>query len=580
MAFLLALRRPSPVRLVHKPAEAACGGLAQILAAQGAMGMRRQTRGGTFRILLPLLLAALLLAGAFSRARWLCQSEPTISPAAPERDDVRSAPAEGPQARAQGPVAPRPLAPLSTAEPPYPKAAVPSAPPSSTQAPSPDRSHPHFCGPAPEPVAPSPEVALRASQPPPVVASAPRPAPAPSSLLVPTPEPKAASRIAPPVGVESQPGPPAAAVRPSQRLHEAWAKESVRSVRFDAGYYYGKGRSARDLAEELVGSWAGKGVNLIYFYAYNRVYGARYRTRYPGNVMEDYGRQDLLGHMIRAAHQRGIKVVAWFYGPQHKQVWETHPEWREQTADGKDYRPTPDAYQLCASNPDVMKWWLGLVDEVLVSYPGLDGVDIAEPQVDTWGDQACHCAHCRSEFAQTYPGAAAAGPNWRQFRAAGLTRLLLATSRLAHAHGKESHLTTVFTARKDGGLMSLATVRDATGLDLDAILASPDRPDVVQAELIWQQWAATYHDHATFTPDWTRLAVRQAKEMVGGRARLVAHLEVTDFGTGALNGPQIGTTVAAAVLGEPYGVDIYDAHLLDNTEDAARYLQTAWLRSQ
>ena len=449
---------------------------------------------------------------------------------------------------------------------------------------------PHSSGPAPEPVAPLTELAHSVSQPPPAAASAPSLAPAPSLALVPTPEPHARPRPVPPavsgppnISQQALPTPRARAprtdsrLRASEALAAAWAEQNVRSVRFDAGYYYGTGKSMRQLADDLTRSWAEKGVNLIYYYAYNRVYGARYRTSYPGNIMEDFGRQDLLTYMLQSAHSRGLKVIAWFYGPQHKRIWETHPKWREKTADGRDYRPTADSYYLCVRNPEVVKWWLGFIDDILVHYPDLDGVDIAEAQVDTWGDHACHCRECRNQFTQSYPRQPVGGTSWRQFRADGLSRLLLATNHLAHGYGKEAHLTTVFTAKADGRLMAPGIIRDATGLDLDAILSSTDRPDVIQAELIWQQWAATYQDPVTFTAEWTHQAVDEAKYLTAGRARLIAHLEVTDFGLGPLDGPRLGTTVAAAVQGAPYGIDVYDAHLIDQTEDATRYLQMAWL---
>jgi len=351
----------------------------------------------------------------------------------------------------------------------------------------------------------------------------------------------------------------------------------VRSVRFDASYYYDRGLTARALASELAESWAEQGVNLVYFYAYNRVYGARYRTSYPGNIMEDYGRQDLLRHLLREAHQRNIKVVAWLQGAQHKQVWESHPDWREKTATGSDYKPDGDSYFLCVRNPEVMQWWLGLLDDLLKSYPDLDGIDLAEFQLDLWGDNACHCERCREQFGRTHEKASVPGDGWRKFRAEGLTRLLLASSRLAHSYGKESHVTTVLTARRDGGLMSSAQVRDAIGFDLEGVLGSPDRPDVLQAELIWQQWAALYGDRQTFTPEWTKAAVNQAKQMLRGRARLIAHIEVTDFGSGGLDGPRLARTIASATQGGPSGIDIYDAHLLSQTEGVAGYLQMAWL---
>lgn len=417
--------------------------------------------------------------------------------------------------------------------------------------------------PAPEPVAPSNEAALRPSEPPPAVASAPRPAPAPITPAVPAPEPRRPPQASP--------------MQPIVPRGKARGTHQVRAVRFDASYYYGRGLSARELAEELGQSWADNGINLVYYYAYNRVYGARYHTRYAGNIMEDYGRQDLLRHVLRECHKRGIKVIAWVQGVQHKQIWESHPEWRQKNADGTDYKPDADSYFLCVRNAEVMQWWLGLVDELLQSYPDLDGVDLAEFQLDLWGDHACYCEHCREQFAQAHPKSKAPSDEWREFRAEGLSRVLLATTRLAHGYGKEVHVTTVLTARPDGKLMTSAQVRDAIGFDLEAVLTGPDRPEVIQAELIWQQWASTYGDRQTFTPQWTESAVRQAKQMVRGRAKLIAHVEVTDFGAGGLDGPGLARTIASATQAGPYGVDIYDAHLLAQTEGAADYLQLAWL---
>jgi uncharacterized lipoprotein YddW (UPF0748 family) len=380
--------------------------------------------------------------------------------------------------------------------------------------------------------------------------------------MTPAPEPQEARETSPVEATE----PP----RPGRA-------EAIRSVRFDAGYYYGRGLAAQQLAEELTREWAEQGVNLIYFHAYSKVYGARYRTSYAGNIMEDYGRQDLLRHMSREAHRRGMEVVAWINGFLHKQVWDSHPGWRERTAEGEDYRPGRESYHLCVRNPEVIRWWVGFLDDLLTQYPDLDGIDLAEFQLDEWGGNACHCERCRSQFARAHAGQPVAGREWLRFRAEGLTQLLHASSRLAHSYGREVHVTSVFTAGRDGRLMSAAQVRDAIGFDLDGVLAGADRPDVVQAELIWQQWAATYGDSATFSPEWTQGAVRQAKQMVEGRARLIAHIEVTDFGAGGLDSAKLARTVASASLADPGGIDIYDAHLLEETESVAPGLRLAWL---
>jgi hypothetical protein len=65
--------------------------------------------------------------------------------------------------------------------------------------------------------------------------------------------------------------------------------------------------------------------------------------------------------------------------------------------------------------------------------------------------------------------------------------------------------------------------------------------------------------------------------MVRGRARLIAHIEVTDFGVGGLDGPSLARTIACAAQGGPAGIDIYDAHLLAEVQGVGRHLQMAWL---
>ncbi len=537
--------------------------------------IERRVRASIWKLLLPLPLAVALvvLVGVGGRRAWYTTPAPSLRGSAniPARsgDHQEAAPQpSAPEQAAPAPsIAPAPepfSAPAAAAQPPV--ARTPSRPRIS---PPVAAVSTHSFRPAPETVAHPHEAALRASEPPPAVPSALKMAPAPVVSLVPAPEPQARPQTAG--------GPQASPMQPVEPRRQVSTAPSVRAVRFDASYYYSRGLPARDLAEELTKSWAEQGVNLVYFYAYNRVYGARYRTQYAGNVMEDFGRQDLLRHVLREAHRRNIKVVAWIQGVQHKQMWEAHPSWRQKNTDRTDYKPDADSYFLCVRNPEVMQWWLGLLDDLFRNYPDLDGLDMAEFQLDLWGDHACHCEHCRSQFAQTHPGKKAPSDTWRQFRAEGLTRVIQASARLAHGYNKEVHVTTVFTASTSGKLMTAAQVRDAIGFDLEGVLRGADRPDVVQAELIWQQWAALYHDRTTFTPEWTKSAVLQAKDMLRGRAKLIAHVEVTDFGAGALDGPRLARTIASAAQARPLGIDIYDAHLLAQTEGSAGYLQTAWL---
>lgn len=348
------------------------------------------------------------------------------------------------------------------------------------------------------------------------------------------------------------------------------------AVRFDAGYYY-LGLSAPQLAESLAAQWQSQGVTDVYFYAYNYYYGARYYTTYPGNVMEDWGRQDLLGYLLSSCHARGLRVIAWVFAPVHKQVWDNHPEWREKDYYGRDYQPSWLPYRLCVAHPEFRAWWRGFILDLLNRYPTLDGVDLAEPQVAEWGDEACYNSADVSAFRQAYPNAPLPGPEWRVFRAGTMTDFLLETGALCHQAGREFHVTQTLTAWEDGTLISSADLRDAIGFDLEGLLNDTTRrPEVFVAELIWQQWLATYGDARTFTPGWTTWATQQAATRVAGRTRLVAHIELSDFGWGGLDGPLLGQTTQAALAAGPYGVEVYDTALLDVTPGAWSYLSAAW----
>jgi hypothetical protein len=66
----------------------------------------------------------------------------------------------------------------------------------------------------------------------------------------------------------SVPAPPLVTAPPEQGgdadSGETRPGQGARTVRFDAAYYYGRGRTARELAEELTRSWSDRGINLVY----------------------------------------------------------------------------------------------------------------------------------------------------------------------------------------------------------------------------------------------------------------------------------------------------------------------------
>lgn len=336
------------------------------------------------------------------------------------------------------------------------------------------------------------------------------------------------------------------------------------AVTVDPADYLTTTPDASVLAERLAAKFAANGVNTIYLSAYNVEYGAEYKTTYLYNRESEYGRQDLLGKLVTAAHARGIKVIAAFYDHQHRGAWEARPDWREKTASGGDYNPpaTDIQYYLSPGNPQAATWWRGLLLDLLHRYPDVDGVELREPIVNWWGTSADYNASVTRAFWAAHPSAALGDETWRRFRQAVLTRFLKAEIALVHRAGRVVHVTTVADAYGAGQLLSADSEARETGFDLGALLNGPVRPDAVKVELIWQQWARLY-GRIAFTPAWTRVAALAFAREVRGRAPIVVHVELTDFGRSTMSVEEFRRTLLAADVPQVVGIDFYSDHLAD-----------------
>ena len=345
----------------------------------------------------------------------------------------------------------------------------------------------------------------------------------------------------------------------------ALAEQSpIRAIRFDPGYYYDHPESndVQALADQLCGQWAQNGVNTIYYMAYSTDGGARYDTNYSLNSMEDFGAQDLLGQILPAAHARDMKVVAWFFDRTHRQAWEQNPTWRVKDAHGNDYKPRPEDFFLSPSSPEAMRWWLGMLEDLMDRYTDLDGMDIAEPLLNWWGNTAGFHPNSVQLFNRLFPDSTFQCVEWLNFRAAVLTRHLVRSIELIQSFGLSAHLTVILTADSSGRLISNDYLKFYTGLDLDGVLDSTSAPDYVNAELIWQQWK-NEHGAGLFNPKWTGWATRQATKRMAGRSALVVHVEESTFGNVT---PRKGDLAAALKAARDAGathLDCYDTHLLD-----------------
>ncbi len=330
--------------------------------------------------------------------------------------------------------------------------------------------------------------------------------------------------------------------------------ESINAVRFDPSYYYNAPVRANVLAEQLAKQWQSNGVNTVFYKAYDPIYGAKYKTNYELNSEADYGRQNLLKYVLAACSEQGIRVMAWIPAFQHKNAWEKHPQWRVKNPDGSDYRLNETSYPLCAANPEVRNWWLGFIRDLLQNYPGLAGIDIGEPVV-RWQSAYCSCASCSRQIVEN---------GWQDASALGLNKTLLASFALVHGFHKIACVTSVVSPKPDGELYTPAEQRGYTGFDLDVLLATPDRPDWINLELMWQQWADLYKNPSTFQPAWVKQSAALVKSQVAGRSRLLVHLELTPFGQQNVSDEQLRQSILAAKSANLPDIDLYDTRQIDS----------------
>ncbi len=339
----------------------------------------------------------------------------------------------------------------------------------------------------------------------------------------------------------------------------------VKGVTLDPWAYGRSSLSARDLAEKLAARYRQNGVNAVFFYAYNVKQGAAYRTRFGGAVVSDWGKQDLLRELLVACHASGIRVIAWMYSGRDAAMWKKHPEWRERTRDGKDYNPLRlhAAYFLCPRNPEVQRWYAGLLGDLGERYPDLDGIELCEPVVNWFGDQACYCQVCNRDFAQKHPGEPLGKQAWRRFRSEGMTAFLNGCIAAIANQGIDSYLMTLSDAWSNGAILAPRRQSDESGLDMEALLDGPHPPDWVNYEIIWQQWAALYGTQA-FNYDWAEQTAARLARRTDGRARVLFHLELTDFGSQHMTPAKMTETIDHVKAARPNGIECYHSYALDS----------------
>ena len=336
-----------------------------------------------------------------------------------------------------------------------------------------------------------------------------------------------------------------------------------KSMRVDFGLYYPSesyGGSTEGVVSLIVSNAVSWGVDTIYAKAFSHEYGTFWKDPTNAYLFHEggHGANDVLRKFILRAHQHGIRVVAWvqpaiaFAG-----AWQANSGWRMQSRDGGDF--DPGRRLLSPFNTDVVRWVGDTMNEILDL--GVDGLDVAETDYGGWGTNATYDAAANAAYFQKYPAGTLGDADWRQLRIDVLTTNVYGPiGEWARAKGKEFHVTYTWTAASNGSLFADSDIAGNTGFSFEDVLNLPAaaQPHVVQAELIWQQWADTYGAPAAFPPAWTFAAATDFVARVDRRALPVVHVEATPFGGVAPTAGQFQQSLQCALSNVLCGADFYD----------------------
>jgi len=123
---------------------------------------------------------------------------------------------------------------------------------------------------------------------------------------------------------------------------------------------------------------------------------------------------------------------------------------------------------------------------------------------------------------------------------------------------------TICDALDNGAILTPRRQWEESGFDLEALLEGPNPPDWVNFEIIWQQWAViSRYGTDVFNPDWAAETARRLSRRVDGRAKVVLHLELTDFGLQLMTPERLDETIRKVMSADPDGVECYHSGAFD-----------------
>ena len=130
--------------------------------------------------------------------------------------------------------------------------------------------------------------------------------------------------------------------------------------------------------------------------------------------------------------------------------------------------------------------------------------------------------------------------------------------------GIDTYVMTICDALDNGAVLTPRRQWEESGLDLDALLSGPHPPDWVNFEVIWQQWAVvSKRGVEVFNPAWAAATAQRLSQRVDGRAKVVIHVELTNFGLQLMTPDKLVETLHQVETAHPNGVEVYHSGSID-----------------
>ncbi|MBQ8732170.1 MAG: alpha-L-fucosidase [Oscillospiraceae bacterium] len=146
-------------------------------------------------------------------------------------------------------------------------------------------------------------------------------------------------------------------------------------------------------AEAYADAVVSSGVDTAILYSASCL-GLCYFPTKAGHMHRNIKGRDMLAEMLAACKARGLKTVVYF-NIWSRWAYDTHPEWRMRTADGKGYSVELGLrFGQCCPNTGYFEYVRQQVTQLIQDYE-CDGLWI---DMIGWFDNVCYCDACREKF--------------------------------------------------------------------------------------------------------------------------------------------------------------------------------------